>query len=708
MAGIFNKNKEKEIKDDVKVGGNTEILPPKNSISNSKNEDYDEFDNENGFITEEEIWKSKKNKWMYINFKKMFIKKISDDFAVKYRFIDFIMWGWFRFFRWNLKAFIIIEILSKLNYKFVDTYVNYIYQWKPFYSSTKLEWSPTIMKMLWVNKAEYNLDEIKKYIFKYYISDFDNRMIPLYINWEKNSYVFVKTINIDLLNRIWMYRKIISKTKDVKMDIIILTEEQFNDLYAFIVDYNRNKLILVNELKDENFKKFIVNSIINKDIGDFHMYYDEWKDFWYMSARHKRKYKLFYNDKIVVEDLFDDILTLWGKFDWAITDLALNIWNVKYRCSVVNLKSRVMISMRRTTQFLYDPSTLKKYWVDEVPEIKFYNERIDTKWFFPMEKMYKKDDLYRIMLYLLKNQWFFYITWKTNSWKSTSLQAMMNYVVSNWLTNGENKKIVFLENPIEEEYYDFCQLEVDDSDWWEEYGQILKALKRQDPDFWVVWEMRSSDIFSKATELSSAFPVALSFHSANISQTLSNIDKYCKDTNLYTYTIMRLTNFIISQSLVNIEKETDYCELSNYIYKDEDVTYEFDSLVKQIWEQPEDDKWNVNPDYKELMDIFQKIKETKKDFKILRINRNYDTWLVYEMCTNDEITKMLKAVDGDFSQVDMIYDFLQVESTIFYQIISLYFDWKISTDTFGKYDIKAYSLPMTKKILYYYLRKITP
>lgn len=311
-----------------------------------------------------------------------------------------------------------------------------------------------------------------------------------------------------------------------------------------------------------------------------------------MSAKYERNYKLFYNDKIIIEDIFDDVLTLWWKMDWAITDLALNIWNVKYRWSIINLKWRVLMSLRRTTQFLYNEEDLKRYWIDEVPDINFYNERIETKSFFPLDWMYKESDLKRIKQYLLKNQWFFYITWKTNSWKSTSLQSMMNYVVSNWLDNWQNKKIVMLENPIEEEYADFCQIEVDDSDWGEEYSQILKALKRQDPDFWVVWEMRSADVFSRTTELSSAFPVALTFHSANITQTLSNIDKYCKDTNLYTFVILRSTNFLVSQSLVSEEQEDDLksCELNNYIYKEDDVLYEFDEIIKQIWEHSKDDK----------------------------------------------------------------------------------------------------------------------
>ena len=100
-----------------------------------------------------------------------------------------------------------------------------------------------------------------------------------------------------------------------------------------------------------------------------------------------------------------------------------------------------------------------------------------------------------IVKWVISWKWVVIIWWKTNSWKSTSVFALLNYLHK----IEKNKKIISIEDPIEKTFNYIEQLEIKQT--WNEkidltFNKYIWALVRKDWDYTFIWEIRDKSSLS--------------------------------------------------------------------------------------------------------------------------------------------------------------------------------------------------------------------
>jgi len=462
-----------------------------------------------------------------------------------------------------------------------------------------IEWLSKVAKTRKSTPFDEELNYIKTMIdFK--IKKFVVKDIFFLIEDEWTQYVYITKEYLSLRN----IRDISYYVKSKKnYKFIILPESIFFSWKSVMDEYKAVRVKWLDQIVNPFLLTYLANNMTNMDFWDFNIsYFYKDEDNPYkinVSVRYQWKYKFlkvkWVND-FDLNQLDSDIITLWWKLAWTITVTDLKVGRFSYRCLIIRKNWLYYLNFRKTEGIPYTIEELKeKSWVDIEkyiipPENNNPNYLLDhnykLKHFdidFPLS--YDKEDIDLIFSKLSSaSKGTFWICWKTNSWKSTSLKNLLfKYYEHNRELNKENRNIMMIENPIEWFDYYFKQIEVSDEDQ-EEYKDILMAIKRADLDLCVVWELRTYEVFGIVNEIANSLPLFSTFHVWTIEAFLSILKYYSDKWDLNFRDVFSNVNTCIVQIPLPLEKwEKTYCT------KEDIPQLKHDILTRFRLNRPDDD-----------------------------------------------------------------------------------------------------------------------
>ena len=150
------------------------------------------------------------------------------------------------------------------------------------------------------------------------------------------------------------------------------------------------------------------------------------------------------------------------------------------------------------------------------------------------------------------------VTGKTNSGKSTTLNALINYI-----NNNENKKILTLESPVE--YKHKCkksiivQKEVGIGGDVPSYSIGTKNSLREDCDILVIGEIRDKETMEAAIETAESGHLVIgTLHTKSCAETVDRMINFYEvgDQSQVKYLIASLLKLVISQRLIKNKRGT--------------------------------------------------------------------------------------------------------------------------------------------------------
>lgn len=377
------------------------------------------------------------------------------------------------------------------------------------------------------------------------------------------------------------------------------------------------------QLEDSCLKTYLHNSLTNKDIQDFNLYYNWAEKFWYMSARVNGEYKLFC-EKFEIDTIFEDISKLvW----WELSSLqednvnfTFHIWDIKFRWNIINSCNNTLIKLSKCDNILLQN-------IGNVEKIEFYNKNLGVYYSDILEIVYKKD-AEKIKNYIKKWTGISIIWGNVFSMKWTILNAIWNCISKN------NKKVVSVETPIESINKNLIQLSLNNKD-------IFKSLKRQDIDFLITWNINDWLEFFNIW-------VATTVHSTNLNQSIKKVQE--------TGVNMEDINFITFQKAIRVNNQN---KNTKYYTNIDDIQI---LLEKSI--HPRLAEATLN----RLTELW--------NIKILKEYNNTDFELVYEVVYHEDLKNIKKDED--------IYKKIPMEDKFIYKLLKLYITWKITTEVFSE------------------------
>ena len=163
-------------------------------------------------------------------------------------------------------------------------------------------------------------------------------------------------------------------------------------------------------------------------------------------------------------------------------------------------------------------------------------------------------DIVRRMTY--QPQGLILVTGKTNSGKSTTLNALINYINEN-----QNKKILTLENPVEYKHESkkslILQKEVGKGKDALSFSDGVKNSLREDCDILVIGEIRDKETMEAAIEMAeSGHLVVGTLHTKSCAETIDRMINFyeVRDQATIKYLLASLLKLVVSQRLL---KSTD-------------------------------------------------------------------------------------------------------------------------------------------------------
>ncbi len=559
---------------------------------------------------------------------------------------------------------------------------------------------------IWVKlsaKVEEEAENLYK-IEQFTRSDFFIKDTFLLIKDTDDDYIFTTAENLTLLN-IRTFSFYVRNRKNYR--IVVVSNQFFSKYKKKIEDYKNTRVYWLSEIKNPFLITYLCNNMTNLDFWDFNLTYfygDELNPFKInCSVRYKRDYRIINYDDLNDFDLnlLDwDIITLWGKLSWVVTVTNVKVGRFTYRVLIVRKNWIYFLNFRKvewipyTIQELEEKSWLDvdSYIIDEEnsnPKVKLDPDR-ELKHFdidFPL--WYSQQDIDAIFGKLVSStKWTFWINWKTNSWKSTSLKNMMLKFYEHYREKWVNKNILMIENPIEWFDYYFKQIEVDDEDV-EDYKSIIMWIKRADLDMCVFWELRTYDVFGIFNEVSNSLPVVSTFHVWTAESFLSILKYYCDKADLNWRDVFGAVNTSIVQIPLPIEK----------VERQDADTYKPEDKQELLWDIFS--RFRLNEE-----DLTVEEKEFKAALKEI-IDKMFDKWiypirsysdkakpiLFYEILTWDMLWLYLNKQETEFSQ---IYKYLWYTNNILYKTFLAFIDWKM---TFDNVKIDDYSFEVRVETL---------
>ena len=150
------------------------------------------------------------------------------------------------------------------------------------------------------------------------------------------------------------------------------------------------------------------------------------------------------------------------------------------------------------------------------------------------------------------------VTGKTNSGKSTTLNALINYI-----NETQNKKILTLESPVEYKHESkksiIIQKEVGTGGDIQTYSQGTKNSLREDCDILVIGEIRDRITMDAAIETAESGHLVIgTLHTKSCAETIDRMINFydVKDQTTQKYLIASLLKLVISQRLLKNKKGT--------------------------------------------------------------------------------------------------------------------------------------------------------
>jgi len=527
---------------------------------------------------------------------------------------------------------------------------------------------------------------------------------------EWNQYIYITKEYLSLRN----IRDVSYYVKNKKKyKFIILPENIFFSWKEVMDEYKAVRVKWFDQIVNPFLLTYLANNMTNMDFWDFNITYfykDEDNPHKInVSIRYQGRYKFlkvkWIND-FDLNQLDSDIITIWGKLAGTITVTDLKVGRFSYRCLIIRKNWIYYLNLRKTEGIPYSIDELKeKSWIDIekyiIPKDNknkdyYLDPNKESKHFdidFPLT--YAEEDVDLIFSKLSSaSKWTFWICWKTNSWKSTSLKnILLKYYEHNRTRNKENRNIMMIENPIEWFDYYLKQIEVSDEDQ-EEYKDILMAIKRADLDLCVIWELRTYEVFGIVNEIANSLPLFSTFHVWTIEAFLSILKYYSDKWDLNFRDIFANVNTSIVQIPLPVEN------WERFFYNDFEIkTFKNHILWRFRLNRPDDDL-------------------TTEEFKlkshlILLIDTMIEYWfyplkqynepkyeLYYEILTWDMINIYLSKNEQAFWN---IYKYVWWDNSILYKTLVDFVEWKMIFD-YVKLD--EYSFDIKIRTLTYVINNI--
>ena len=150
------------------------------------------------------------------------------------------------------------------------------------------------------------------------------------------------------------------------------------------------------------------------------------------------------------------------------------------------------------------------------------------------------------------------VTGKTNSGKSTTLNALINYINEN-----ENRKILTLESPVEYKHKSkksiIIQKEVGVGGDMLSYSQGTKNSLREDCDILVIGEIRDKETMEAAIETAESGHLVIgTLHTKSCAETIDRMINFyeVRDQTTVKFLIASLLKLVVSQRLIKNKKGT--------------------------------------------------------------------------------------------------------------------------------------------------------
>ena len=159
-------------------------------------------------------------------------------------------------------------------------------------------------------------------------------------------------------------------------------------------------------------------------------------------------------------------------------------------------------------------------------------------------------DIVRRMTY--QPQGLILVTGKTNSGKSTTLNALVNYINEN-----QNKKILTLENPVEYKHSSkkslIVQKEIGKGRDSLTFSDGVKNSLREDCDILVIGEIRDKETMEAAIEMAESGPLVIgTLHTKSCAETIDRMINFyeVRDQATIKYLLSALLKLVVSQRLL--------------------------------------------------------------------------------------------------------------------------------------------------------------
>lgn len=543
------------------------------------------------------------------------------------------------------------------------------------------------------------------------------------------DYIFVIKENFIIIN-VWDFQEVystrenlyLSNIKDMsyyiqdksKYSINILWDDFFSYKKEEIEHYKSNRIYWLNEVRNNFLMAWLCNNMVSYDFWDLNITYFYWDPLnphkINASVRYKWKYKMLNYKNIRDFDLNvldSDIITLWWKLSWVVTVTNLKVWRFSYRVLIMRKNWIYFLNIRKTEWIPYTVKELiekswanvNKFIIEEDKENKNVKLDIDysLKHFdidFPL--WYSDNDTEVFFSKLISaSKWTFWINWKTNSWKSTSLKNLIKrfYEFSRDQLKT-NKNILMIENPIEWYDYYLKQIEVDDEDI-DDYKAIIMWIKRADLDMCIFWELRTYDVFGIFNEISNSLPVFSTFHVWTAESFLSILKYYADKAWLNHLDIF----WNVNVSLIQIPLEAEVWEIENRNYF---KVEEKNELITQIYARFRLNEVDLTPEELDFKDIISDLINLMFEKWFYPI-KSYFKWkykLNYEILTWDMLSMFLAKKETNFWD---IYKYLWYTNNMLYKTFMQFVAWEmifenVKLDEYS-HDVKIKTLQKVKEYL---------
>lgn len=389
------------------------------------------------------------------------------------------------------------------------------------------------------------------------------------------------------------------------LEHIVLAWKEFwaSDIHIVGVSYDLDSLDTLVDIKfriDWKLNNYIYN--LSESLRNDHKsYLTMWKYAEWMRWI-KNVFDMDYSETEIAQDAaynFEHKASSWAK-----------IWETKIRVSTISIWIPIL-------------------WAAEVGKheslvMRIINDSIDSLPSFN-DLLIMPKDVIALDKFLYGQKWAFLTSGPTWSWKSVTLQTLLNR-----LSNDEIK-IHTLEDPIEYRNPRLVQTQINISKgfWWADW---LKSLVRQDPDVIMVWEVRdeqSAELFIEAALTGHQW--LTSTHAKTACWAFDRLRLMWVKPYLITWWVSISMSQRLSQKLCNNckVKVTDELELKKlaYVFDLSFSNFDLSSLSPEdicmmIWDYDKKDIWNFNNAFSKFSLFENEIRNSTDEMKIISAQKS--------------------------------------------------------------------------------------